>query len=94
MATLTACNSLTGIGGELVEFDGTTVTIKRGITRSNVTTIPVSRMSSVGWKKSITGKGFIEFIAAGLDGKVEFNAWTWRQFEAMHDAVEAALGDS
>jgi hypothetical protein len=88
---LTATNSVTGIGGDLVEFDGATVSIKRGLTHSKVITIPLARMSSVGWKKSITGKGYIEFIAAGVDGKVEFNFYTYRQFEAMRAAIEAAL---
>jgi hypothetical protein len=88
---LTATNSVTGIGGDRVEFDGETVTIKRGLTRSQTITIPISRMSSVGWKKSITGKGYIEFIAAGVDGKVEFNYLTSKQFEPMRAAVEAVL---
>jgi hypothetical protein len=88
---LTATNGIPGTRRDVVEFDGNTVTIKRGLLGSAVTTIPVSRMTSVGWKKSLTGRGHIEFIAAGMDGKIEFNGWWVKQFEAMHNAVEAAL---
>jgi hypothetical protein len=91
--TLTATNGIPGTRRDVVEFDGITVVIKRGLLGQKVETIPVSRMSSVGWKKSILGKGHIEFTTAGMDGKVEFNALWARQFEALRYAVEAALAD-
>jgi hypothetical protein len=89
--TLTAANGMPGTRRTVVEFDGTAVVIRRGLLGSGVTTIPVSRITSVGWKRTLAGSGWIEFTAAGMDGRVTFNTWSVRKFEAMRAAVEAAL---
>ena len=84
-------NGLVGRKHVAVEFDGQNVTITRGMLGSKSATIPVSRITSVGFKKSMLTAGHIEFIAAGVDGKVEFGGLKSKQFDALRQEVEAAL---
>ena len=84
-------NGIVGRKQVTVEFDGSNVIVKRGVIGSKVTTIPVSRVTSVGFKKAMLTAGYIEFIAAGFDGKVEFGGLKSRQFVALRQEVEAAL---
>lgn len=84
-------NGLIGRKHVAVEFDGQNVTITRGMLGSKTATIPLSRITSVGFKKSMLTAGHIEFTAAGVDGKVEFGAIKAAQFGELRQAVEAAL---
>ena len=91
MADVIATSGIPGTKRAVVKFDGTTVVIKRGLFGRDQTTIPVSRITSVGFEQGLLRGGHIEFTAAGLDGKVEFGPLWGGQFEILRRAVEAAL---
>lgn len=74
-----------------VSFDGRQITIRRGRLGRNESHIPLSRVTMVNFKKRLTGTGYIEFVGAGTDGKVEFSYWKAAEFSAVKDAVDAAL---
>lgn len=87
-----ASNGFLGSDSAVVEFDGSAVTIKRGLFGNRVITIPVSRMTQVGWRVPVlAGHGRIEFIAAGADGLVKFKMIKKGKFEALRAAVEEAM---
>ncbi len=90
---ITASNGAIGFDKAVVSLDddGTVVTIRRGILGRRETAIPVSRITMLGWKHSITGSGHIEFVAASVDGRVRFAAWKHQEFEALRDAVNAKI---
>lgn len=89
---VTATNGIPGTRRDVVTFDGRSVVIRRGLLGRDEDTIPLSRITSVGFNKSLLGRGFIEFTAAGVsDGKVEFGVLWAKQFGILRAAVEAAL---
>ncbi len=92
---ITASNGMMGKDKAVVTFDGSTVIIKKGTFGRTEIRIPVSKITTVGWHKSLLGKGHVDFIAAGLDGKVEFrpglNNQHTKEFEALRAAINEAV---
>lgn len=77
-----------------VTFDGRMVTIvRRKMTRTNEKRIPVSSITSVGWRQPGVRPGRIGFTLKGGDDEQEasFVKKSAADFEALRDAVEAAL---
>jgi hypothetical protein len=92
MAGIQVSNGFIGGDKTVVEFDGSAITVRRGMFGNRVATIPVSRVTQVGWKTPLlAGHGHIEFVAADVEGKVAFRLNKRRQFEALRDAVQAAM---
>jgi len=89
-----AKNGRYAAGKAHVLFDGQMVRIKRGTFGRSEAKIPVSRITMVGWRKSLIGGGHIEFVAAGIDGKVPFMWWHTDEFERLRSAVDAAVSAS
>jgi Bacterial PH domain len=76
----------------VVTFDGTTVTIRRGMSGKDVTRIPVSKINAVRFNKRLLGThGRIEFATPAIDGRVYFSPWKVTQFEKMREAVQVAI---
>jgi hypothetical protein len=90
---ITASNGAIGFDKAVVTLDDdcTVVTIRRGMLGRKETTIPVSRITMLGWKHSIAGSGHIEFVAASVDGYVRFAAWKHGEFEVLRDAINAKI---
>ena len=76
-----------------VVFDGGSITINRGLFGRNETRIPLSRVTAVNFRRGITGRGYIEFVGAGEDARVDFAILKAPQFEALAAAVSAALSE-
>ena len=79
----------------VVTFDGRMVTIvRRKMTRTNEKRIPVSSITSVEWKQPGVRPGRIAFTIKGDDDEQEasFVKKSVAEFEALRDAVEAAIG--
>lgn len=89
-----ASNGLHGERKTAVTFDGQTVRIERGqrASQRTATSIPASRITMIGFKVSLSGPRYIEFVSAGVDGRVEFPYWKRGEFQALREAVTAALG--
>ena len=75
----------------VVSFDGQMVKIRRGMFGRTEVSIPVSKITLVGWHKNRVAGGYIEFVAAGADGRVEFMPWSTKEFAALRAAVDAAV---
>lgn len=86
-----ARNGLLGSARVTVTFDGSTVVIRRGLFSRTEARIPISRITMVGWEKHLASGGHIEFVAAGVDGKVPFTWWKTAGFEALRAAVDEKI---
>jgi hypothetical protein len=76
----------------VVSFDGTFVTIRRGMLGRNEVRIPVSKITMVGYKRqAMKGGGHIEFVAPSVDGRVKFTWFKANDFDRLRAAVESAL---
>ena len=70
----------------VVTFDGAFVTIRRGLLGRNEARIPVSKITMVGYRRqAMKGGGQIEFVAAGLDGRVKFTWWKANDFDRLRE---------
>lgn len=74
-----------------VSLDGSAVIIKRGMVGRNERRIPLNRISEVAFKTGLAGGGYIEFVAAGVDGRVKFPPWKKAEFTALKEAADQAM---
>jgi len=89
---MTANSGHFGHDKAVVTFDGTFVTIRRGMSGKDVTRIPVSKISAVRFNKGFLGThGTIEFAIPATDGRVYFSPWKATEFEKMREVVQAAI---
>jgi hypothetical protein len=89
---MTASSGHVGHDKAVVTFDGTFVTIRRGMSGKDVTRIPVSKINAVRFNKGPLGThGTIEFATPATDGRVYFSPWKATEFEKMREAVQVAI---
>jgi len=89
---MTANSGHVGHDKAVVTFDGTLVTIRRGMSGKDVTRIPVSKINAVRFNKGPLGThGTIEFATPATDGRVYFSPWKATEFEKMREAVQVAI---